>query len=378
MAIKPFDVNSLISKAATDKVSTDLQPLLERVSRVRSLLDVYETLARQEAERRVSNTLLTALAQPVLPEITSLPGTKKRFYEALMDLASAVDGPFDVAAGHAPTGIASAAEPCPLTLVYNRDNVASLPGRRVLPDDFKTHAKLYAELDQIARNIKGQHPLRTGPLLQAIAAEVRVIMDRLPVGHSLHDKFSQLIPYVGKLRKDAGIEDYIRGLMHGASEDWVKIAQIHRHKVEVFDRDATQGMPVERSTSRTRGDDPSEKTTRTHEWPELPSLRKLQRAIVLVGGLIVPEKIELVRERFGLEVMWFVSDGTRTDDVVVERIKSGTIGAVVVLEGLVGHNTSGKVIEACKTNNVPCTYGDKGGTGSLGNAFHDLDRRLTG
>jgi hypothetical protein len=41
------------------------------------------------------------------------------------------------------------------------------------------------------------------------------------------------------------------------------------------------------------------------------------------------------------------------------------------------HKVSERIVQACSQYNVPFTKADRGGTGSLEQAFNDLERRLT-
>jgi hypothetical protein len=108
-------------------------------------------------------------------------------------------------------------------------------------------------------------------------------------------------------------------------------------------------------------------------------LIQIGRTVVLVGGLSRREKLALIHERFGLEVEWYEieDDGPKATDTIVKRIKAGGIGAVILLEGLMGHKVSKRVIGACQACNIPYVRADRGGSGSLELAFVELDRKLS-
>ena len=115
---------------------------------------------------------------------------------------------------------------------------------------------------------------------------------------------------------------------------------------------------------------------------EFQSLRErliqVGKPVVIVGGICKRQKLQLVADRFGIEVEWHEidSDSQRDTDVIVRRIKSGSIAAVILLKGLMAHKVSKKVIDACQSCNVPLATGDGAGTGSLEAALNDLDRKL--
>ena len=120
----------------------------------------------------------------------------------------------------------------------------------------------------------------------------------------------------------------------------------------------------------------------TEVQKEFQSLRErlvqLGKPIVIVGGICKRQKLQLVAERFGLEVEWHEidSDSQRDTDVIVRRIKGGSVAAVILLMGLMAHRVSKKVIDACQSCNIPYTTGDRAGTGSLETALSDLERKL--
>src|SRR5574338_98178 len=121
----------------------------------------------------------------------------------------------------------------------------------------------------------------------------------------------------------------------------------------------------------------------TQRQAEFQTLRdrlvQVGKAIVLVGGLVKREKLTLIEERFGLEVEWFdiADDNPKRTDTIVRRIGAGNIGAVILLEGLIGHKVSKRVVAACQSNNVPCVRADRGGSGSIEVALLELDRKIS-
>ena len=117
----------------------------------------------------------------------------------------------------------------------------------------------------------------------------------------------------------------------------------------------------------------------SRQWPHWDHLRKVTKPILLAGGLIIPEKIKSVKERFGIDVDWHEidHDNPRASNTLIQRIRAGKVGAIILLEGVMRHSTYKPVVEACNNNNVPYAMGDKAGVASLNNAFSDLNRKLT-
>jgi hypothetical protein len=108
------------------------------------------------------------------------------------------------------------------------------------------------------------------------------------------------------------------------------------------------------------------------------SLQMGQRALVIAGGLRKEQKLQIIRQRFGVDVEWHEidSDSQRDVEAIVNRIRSGRVGAVILLTGLMAHKVRDKIVQTCSQYNVPHTTADKGGTGSIEQAFNDLERRL--
>jgi hypothetical protein len=103
-----------------------------------------------------------------------------------------------------------------------------------------------------------------------------------------------------------------------------------------------------------------------------------QRALVIVGGLRKDAKLQTIRQRFGVSVEWHEidSDASRSVDAIVNRIRSGRVGVVIMLNGLMAHKVWDKIVQACTQYNVLYTSAGTGGTGAIEQAFNDLERRL--
>ncbi len=119
-----------------------------------------------------------------------------------------------------------------------------------------------------------------------------------------------------------------------------------------------------------------------HEWPELPALRKRIEGggrVMVVGGWQCNDKIQLVRERLGLEIEWCQTDKNKPNavDEAVSRVKGGKVVAVVVLEGLVSHKDWKRIVAASDGASVPRANAYRGGVGSLETAFVEIERKLT-
>ena len=108
------------------------------------------------------------------------------------------------------------------------------------------------------------------------------------------------------------------------------------------------------------------------------TLQMGQRAIVVVGGLRKEAKLQALQRRFDIQIEWHEIDSDAPCEVesIVRRIRSGRVGAVILLTGLMAHKVREKIVPACTQYNVPYTTADTGGTGAVEQAFNDLERCL--
>src|SRR5579864_9331735 len=85
------------------------------------------------------------------------------------------------------------------------------------------------------------------------------------------------------------------------------------------------------------------------------TLQMGHRALVIAGGLRKEAKLQAIQQKFGVTIEWHEidSDAQRDVEAVVSRIRSGGIGAVILLTGLMAHKVRDKIVQACSQYNVP-------------------------
>ena len=385
----PMNLPDVVQAAVRTKLTTELKPVTDKLARLRATLDAYEVRAKQDAERRVSNAMLAALGEPQVAADPAYEATRKELQDALTQVGSLVG--LDAPPKESPsTGPESApAAPAPpssgqVALVEEAPPVSAPPAppRKLSQDDVAWAKRLITETETLKAEIKDQHPTRLFPLLQAITAEIRLVLERLPEDHFFHERLGTLIPLIGALKAEGGVEEYIRGLAFGSTGDWQRLSYKNRRKVEGYDRDVAEAerrrTPVRGEGKGKKAGPEAEKNGQQHQWPDFPRLHKLTKPILFAGGLIIPEKIKNVHERWGLDVEWHEidHDNPRASQSLVARIRAGKIGAVVLLEGVMRHSTFKPMVEACNNMNVPFAMGDKAGIASLQAAFSELERKL--
>ncbi len=118
------------------------------------------------------------------------------------------------------------------------------------------------------------------------------------------------------------------------------------------------------------------------DFPDVPRLKELcaLKPLVLLGGTVEPEKLERLKSLLGKNVDWIeTSDGNAQGvSSLADRVRGGRIGAVMVLEELIGHRHFNLVVEAARTSTplTPVGYGRKAGKGAVNEALAAIEKQL--
>lgn len=235
------------------------------------------------------------------------------------------------------------------------------------------------EVEQILNEIEialadDMHDIRLGALLQAVVADIRVLQPRFPDDHPARKRLDGAIRRITAIRAERDLP-FINGLRRDASANWAMVARDARRRIASFDADSELSTPTSRTHKAPKQKAPA--STREEGGEPLPRLIAMseEKPIVLVGGIKKNEVLEQVRARHGLDVEWAAMQGTnaRAAEHLLEKIRHGRVGAVVILEGLTGTTQIRSVVDACKTASVPFAYGGRAGTESLRSALTELE-----
>lgn len=364
-----------VQAGAEAKAEAELKPLVDKLVRLRSLLDAYEGHVRADTERRITNTILAALGLPEASPYGHLEKVSLELGAALTDLLSRLPGapPPEPAPPPPPPPAPPTPRPPP-------------PPRELTAEDAALANKLFSEVDGLRANLATQHPTRLYPLLQAITAEVKMLQERIPEDHDLYERLGKVINIVNALRIEGKVDGFIKGLAFGSQGDWARLAVRSRRKVEEFDADAatppkdpepgTLGAKLKAATKNGSSHPPPT----TYNWPALPKLRAMEKPLQLVGGKVVQEKIRAIHDRFGLDVEWheIEHDNPRASATFLTRIRAGKLVAIIFLDGLMRNTTYKPLVEACGLHHVMYAMADRAGTASLEAAILELESKLCG
>lgn len=353
-----------IQEAVAKKIAAEVAPLQQEVEHLTGALQAYQQTIQREAAHRVENAVLTALGLEEKAPFED-QGATENLRTALSPLCARLGlvGTLEREAVKEETP----SSPPPVT-------------PQASPEVLRKAGWVIDEIEGLSGKVRDQPRARFEPLLQALVAEARLLMSQMPTACSAHTRLSQLIPVLTAMKTEAGITGFIKGLAYGADYDWARISAECRRQVKRFDQDTTTPIssPTPKSVPKSapRMEPPLNPAL---PWPALPNLRKMlaKQTLVIAGGLVVNEKLDLCQTRFGIKAVWHeIDDSMPATETLCQRIRSGSVGAVILLEGLIGHKQSNKVVDACRANQTPYMMGDRGGTASIEAALHTLDSKL--
>ncbi|MBL8604252.1 MAG: hypothetical protein JNK72_20155 [Myxococcales bacterium] len=118
-----------------------------------------------------------------------------------------------------------------------------------------------------------------------------------------------------------------------------------------------------------------------HDLPPLPLIEALLRRlpVVLLGGLVKHDKVDRLQRQLGDGIEWEATEGnaTRVIQSLERRLRDGRVGAVIVLDELIGHRHFEPVVEAARATATPLTYGGKAGKASISAALQEIETMLS-
>lgn len=376
------DTSERIRDIFLSHVGEKLAPLRASFSTLRAALDEYESASTESIEMFVATQIKEALGMKSPMDdsvIVKHQQTRLALVPILFDALRELGTPDDRPAGPRNTFYRVHREP-------EMADASSSKVRVLDPDDLAAGIALVRESRRLEH--EKENAVRLGYHFQAIAAEARDLLKRLPHDHRIYSEVSEIIPRLGRLRASSGIEEYIKGLAAGSKENWVEIATDARQRMKQFDEDEVSRstatvtptppvQPARRKEPKVESPPPSKR-----EWPALPKLRAALEhgPLLLIGGDGSRERIASIKEWFGVDVASCpVEQGApRQVDALVDRLKGSKVVACIILEGFISHKAWWPLDKQCKRSKVPYAMGGRGGSASIENALNKLERKLGG
>ncbi len=244
------------------------------------------------------------------------------------------------------------------------------------------------EVLRLVSDMRGYElPALPTPLFRAVAEELAArARDLQEQGVADPDnKLSLVFRALTKCAYDHGTTN-IFGLNRQHQGDWRQKAieaRERRLRLEAGEPDSLRQriqIPKAIVDQVTNGDDDDDDDDDEVELWELPRLteRAADRAVVLLGGVRKPEKLDKLHQRIDFDVEWIETSAgsTGSTSTLERRIREGNVAAVVILHGLIGHKHYEPVVAAARQACIPVAYGGRAGTASLRSAFEDIDSGL--
>jgi hypothetical protein len=193
-----------VNDALAAAIEIRFAPTRERADRVRAALKSFERSEREAIEMSVTRDIIRALganAQAADDEAArARDESAKELRAAMKDLLP----------------------------------VPGVPVKRAAsPDEIERAQHVLAELE--AAEGATMPPARLLLLLRALAAETRAIMEPLSSTDRTCDELTDALGAILRLRKSAGITEFIVGLQLSAAGDWAELARTTREKLARFD-----------------------------------------------------------------------------------------------------------------------------------------------
>lgn len=362
------DVLTRLQQAFTQKAAADAEAPLKAVAVLQDELSRYSAAIKKNAEDKALAAMLAAVGQEPPPPVPLETASLRTSLLVLLDLVGGALPPFPQ------RGLP---EPPPSGMIQTP---------QLLADSAESEEPQGYDEDEIRAVIQRVESLggeqwrkmpipRLTPLVQAYTAEIRYWQGVVSTTSAMHWQLGQMIKLLSAIRGEADLPEFIRGLAHHHTADWLKLANDAHERVARFDQDAE--TPIDPRKPAVNRDVKPEKPSRCFTWPELPNLRAIaaQKPILLIGGLPVPNKVASIRDRFGLDVVWVEVYRDTGVQAALSRVRAGKVGAVVVLEKFLGHTSSSSLIDACNSLGIPWAFGSNAGTASLERAFSTLDSK---
>jgi hypothetical protein len=369
----------ILGAAAARTAETEFQPTAETFLRLRAALDAYEAVARCQGEAQVMERVFGALNAEVPANLVKV--TKEQVNITVIELRNALNavlehlGPVTAKTNGVHVSAPVPPPPAPLTApVLTASTLIKRAAKTPLTKDVEGARRVLKEIGDLRRTGVGDmSPLRLLPLLQAIAAEARYLVEQLPENDPLHRMLVNEFRQIVKFKEDANISDFINGLSHGARGDWTEIARENRAAVARFDK-ALAKVEKEAAPELPK----VETTVASVRFPKLLRLIQESGKLPIIGGLEIKERLDHIKNELGIEATWYECEkkSPRQLDTIVARLSSGKTPAVVLLEHFISSTAIRTIMKACETAHVQYVTAGRGGTGALELAFMALEGRL--
>jgi hypothetical protein len=216
--------------------------------------------------------------------------------------------------------------------------------------------------------------------LQELAARARLALEKLSESNPLTRDLHWGIRKLTSLALRQKIPRFVLGLRHEAKENWGLLALTAQRKLRELGLALTR---PNRICKRARRQEASGQTGGPRILRLcLPNLQALlsERRVMLIGGVPRQDKLERLKAMLGAQPIWpdivGVTSSKRLEGPETS-IRQGKVACVLILNGIMSHQVSDKIVAACKSNGTPFRTVNKAGFASVVEALREIEAELS-
>jgi hypothetical protein len=436
-------IYNLLESAVAASVETEGSRVKASCARLKTVLGVYEDVSLKFTQRRIVEKMFAAIGAPIPPgesvteqEMQTCTNDLRDALQSVWSLVS--DSPLLPMNGHANDVSRSAVTmPAPSTMTppsllqpvspaivqspYDPNDIDAVLAHAVragtpapassrvqvvrpappppAKEDLDEAQRVLDEIDTLSKtDTQKIPPAKLALVLQALTAEARVLLGRLPDYHPAARRLVHSFRTISDIKDSRGVSAFINGLSRTSSGNWARIASLSRKQAAEFDAQpfkfdpepapAASPEPVEAAPESApapvseaapkskKKDVKSEPKPLDIKYPRLAAISQ-EAEVMLVGGLRIVEKVEWLAS-LGIKAEWYEiqKDNPRAAQSICQKIANRKAGAVIILDYFMSHSTSNVLKSACAAAKVQHTVADKGGKGALDLALKAIELRL--
>lgn len=353
-----------VRKAVEVRVKEQSKTLQDVGDRLDRATKTFVTVALQDIESEAAAWILGQLGQQtsfkpslngevraLYRELNACLGFLRKYYRDLVP-KEAVPSPIEAETDNDEPGSARVAEPTVAATTPASDTEVE-PELALAADTLMERTQRLVD-GATKGQIQGKDIIMQS--IHMLAAETRWCVEALPSDHPKCGEWPVVLSMLRDLQRRTGVRGFIKGLsQHVTGENWRQIANEASGQVLLL-RLPDGHVPA---------------------FPRLRARLDQGKKVYLFGGIRKPEKIRTIYDRLDITVEWVEADGPERARTLAQRIQSGTVAGLIVLERLVNHSANDVLRAACRNAGVPCALGGSAGLGDIAVAFEDLEIALS-
>ncbi|MFH1621383.1 MAG: hypothetical protein ABIB04_04860 [Patescibacteria group bacterium] len=283
------------------------------------------------------------------------------------------------------------------SLELPRDSAPSSDGLIELQNEIKSITQFMIDLDRDPRKI-AKDVLRAiwrfDPnisdiptsfwTMQYLAAKARYALENIPEERKdLRRRLNYGIQRLTFWATNSQV-GFVEGLKLGENKSWTNLMYFAQEELRRIEARRIQEFNPLRTDNKRRKK-PVPEARAEIDYLDVPQLLDRIREggkILIIGGVPKPRKIEWLRAKIEgqPEIEWPDVAGktaSRRLPAFEEQIRQGSVACVLLVNGIVSHQTSDRIVLSCRTSQTPFGVVGKAGLESLREALIKIDKSLS-